>query len=117
MNLVTAKDGWPRLRLHVFARDRGCVAVQPAIFGSDIATDQCRDAQGFLMAWNDFFKLEFEHVKEAIGGLRASDDEAHGVAACPWHHRLGRWRVDTKERRAVTRAYLASLYPEVWNAV
>lgn len=110
-------DGWTAVRRVVFHRDKGCVAVQRSIFGDDVATDICRDGWGNPMPWNDTFRLEFAHVKEEIAAsLRATDDEAHGVAACPWHHRLGRWRLDTKGRYDTLRGYLRKLYPKEWSS-
>ena len=109
-------DGWPRVRRVVFIRDNGCVAVQWRVFGPDTATDICRDQWGNPTPWNDSFRLEFAHVEEQLrAGVRADDDEAHGVAACPWHHRLGKeWRIDTKEHYEILRRYLRSLYPKEW---
>lgn len=113
-DLVTAaKDGWTKLRWTVFRRDGGCVAVQPAIFGRDVAPDQCQNRAGWLIRWNDVFQLEWDHVT-GFDGIRR-DDEAHGVAVCPWHHRGSRWRIDTKERRDVLRRHLARLYPTEWS--
>jgi hypothetical protein len=113
VELVTVlKAGWARLRIHTFNRDGGCVAVQPSIFGADIATDQCRSATGTLIPWNAVFFMEWDHVTDRAGIRR--DDEAHGVTVCPWHHRGSGWRIDTKERRAVLRDHLTRLYPEAW---
>lgn len=105
-------DGWTKLRWTVLQRDGGCVAVQPSIFGQDIATDQCRGLHGWLIRWNDVFQMEIDHVTDR-GGIRR-DDEAHLVAVCPWHHRGSHWRIDTKPRRAVLRDMLTGLYPAEW---
>jgi hypothetical protein len=116
--IVTKRaDGWAAVRRVVFQRDRGCVAVQKLVFGDDVAPDICRDGWGNPMAWDDPFRLDFAHVKEEIrAGKRADDDEAHGVAACPWHHRLGRvWRLDTKARYDTLRDYLRVRYPQEWK--
>lgn len=110
------KDGWPRLKLVVAARDGGCLATHRGVFGDDVAPDMCRDARGYLMTSTDYFRLEFDHVKEQQAmALRAPNDEAHGIAVCPWHHRLSReWRSDTAAHRAVIRDYLRRLYPREW---
>jgi hypothetical protein len=95
---------WPALKEAVNRRERGCIARRRDIFGADIASDRC-----------DGGTLEFDHIREDIGGQRY-DDEAHGIAVCGWHHRLSaKWRSDSKEHRAVERAYLAKLYPTVWE--
>lgn len=86
--------------------------MQPAIFGEDIATDQCRGLMGYLIAWDDLFKMEWDHVTDD-GGIRR-DDEAHGVTVCPWHHRGSGWRIDTKPHRAKLRDMLRTLYPAEW---
>lgn len=112
MELVTAADGWAKLRLVTFTRDKGCVAVQPRVMGALAATDLCRDENGWLISWNDLFRMEWDHVKQNF--LRY-DDEAHGITVCPWHHRGDRWRIDTKAHRERVRAYLESLYPAVWT--
>jgi len=111
--ITAAIDGWTKLRWTVFQRDGGCVAVQPRIFGDDIARDECRNAAGWLIRWNDIFQMEWDHVTDR-GGIRR-DDEAHGVTVCPWHHRGSGWRIDTKERRAKLREVLSDLYPAVWS--
>ena len=114
MELVTrAKDGWAKLRILTFQRDGGCVAVNPTIFGGDVAPDQCRDRNGWLIPWNDLFKMEWDHVREEAGGARV-DDIAHGITVCPWHHRGDGWRSDSKAHRMMERLYLRSLYPEQW---
>lgn len=115
--LVTvAAVGWPALRLHVFNRDRGCVAAQRSIVGDAAASDLCRDGQGMLMPWNDPWKLEFMHVKQyGALGVKALDDEAHGVAGCPWHHRGSGWGTRRSSLEAM-RAHLRKLYPAVWDA-
>jgi hypothetical protein len=116
--LTVATDGWPAVRAAIFERDGGCVATQFRVFGKDIAPDQCRDGYGDPCEYDDFAIMEAEHVKEQIGGFRASDDEAHLVTACPWHHRLSqRFRVDSKAHRVATRAWLAQHYPGVWNGL
>lgn len=112
MILSAAVDGWGRLRSAVFRRDRGCVAVQARWFGDDVAKDLCRDAGGFLMRWDDIFKMEWDHVTDRSGIRR--DDEAHGITVCPWHHRGSGWRSDTSEHRAREREVLAEMYPEAW---
>lgn len=113
MELVTAeRDGWPKLRLLTFSRDKGCVAANPAIMGSLVASDQCRDRNGWLIPWNDLFRMEWDHVKQ--DGVRYNDI-AHGVTVCPWHHRGSRWRSDSKVNREAIRAYLLLLYPAVWS--
>jgi len=111
--ITAAIDGWTKLRWTVFQRDGGCVAVQPRIFGDDIARDECRNTAGWLIRWNDIFQMEWDHVTDR-GGIRR-DDEAHGVTVCPWHHRGSGWRIDTKERRAKLREVLSDLYPAVWS--
>lgn len=117
--MITAeKDGWPKLRLTVFTRDGGCVAVQPRIFGKDAATDFCRNVYGYVIPWDDIFQMEWDHVKEQLGmQLRASNDEAHGITVCPHHHRTSNgWRIDSAEHRQTIRGWLAKHYPEVWDA-
>lgn len=113
MILTVAKDGWAAVRQRIFVRDRGCVAVQQDIFGEDVAHDQCRDAAGYLMAWDDRFRLEADHVTQVHSHLDPRrDDEAHLITVCPWHHRLSpRWRIDTAERRMAVRAFLVKRYP------
>lgn len=91
------------------------MAVQPRIFREDIAPDQCRNALGYLIAWNDLLPMEWDHVRDRQGIRR--DDEAHGVTVCPWHHRGHDWRIDTKERRARLRDVLTALYPTEWPVV
>lgn len=117
MELITReKDGWPKLRILTFQRDGGCVAVNPAIFGADVATDQCRDRNDWLIPWNDLFKMEWNHVREQPGGTRY-DDIAHGITVCPWHHRGSGWRIDTRPHMERVRAHLSALYPDHWAAV
>ena len=115
MELITAeKDGWEALRLVTFRRDKGCVATNPNIFGKDVAPDLCRDKDGWIIPATALHKMEFDHVREDAGGRRY-DDEAHGVTACAWHHRLStKWRTDTAIHRAVLRLYLSDRYPDVW---
>lgn len=110
-------DGWRAVRLEVFARDGGCVATQPRVFGKAVATDLCRDGYGDPIEYDAFDLLELEHVKQELGlSLRAADDVAHLVTACPWHHRLSNvFRIDSKVNRVKTRAWLARHYPEVWS--
>ena len=55
--------------------------------------------------------LTFDHVKDEAGGPRIHD-EAHGVLLCH-HHNVNGWASAHREQE---RAYLAQLYPEVWNA-
>lgn len=114
--MLTAKeDGWPSVRLAVFVRDGGCVAGQTRIFGTGASDEQCRTEFGDPIAYTDWDVLEFDHVTR--NGVRY-DDEAHGIAACPWHHRLSqRWRTDSKTHRHAEREWLAMHYPEVWDAV
>lgn len=100
MELITAeKDGWTWLRETVFRRDGGCVG--PSLGAPDGCTGP----------------LEFDHVREKIGGERL-DDEAHGITVCAWHHRHSRqWRSDSKVNRSTIREYLRGVYPEVWSRV
>lgn len=117
--MMTAEaDGWESVRRATFRRDIGCIAGQPRIFGVNIAPDMCKDAFGNPMRWDEWRLLEWDHVKEDLrAGVKAPNDEAHGVAVCPWHHRLSqRWRSDSKAHRAAIRDWLARHYPEVWNA-
>lgn len=106
-------DGWTAVRWAVLNRDGGCIAVQPRVFGDDVARDQCRGTHGWLIPWDSAFQLEIDHVTD-FGGIRR-DDEAHLVAVCPVHHRGSGWRIDTKERRAVLRDHLRRLYPAAWG--
>ena len=92
------------------------MAVNPEIMGPEVAPDQCRDVNGWLMPWNDIWKLEWDHVRAGYAGKRIND-EAHGVTACPWHHRGDGWRVDSKAHRQILRDYLARLYPAQWAGV
>lgn len=129
MGLVTAAtDGWTDLRWLVLRRDGGCVARQVDKVGIEVATDECQNANGWPMLWDDVFQLELDHVKEqpnvgavvkkrlAKGSTKAPDDEAHLVAICPWHHRGGKagatWATS---HRPALRKMLARLYPEVWG--
>jgi 5-methylcytosine-specific restriction endonuclease McrA len=106
---------WQALRLTVFTRDGGCIAVRGDVF-SDPTTEPCRDRWGSVIQPTDWTALEFDHVKPLGGGHKAPDDDAHGVAACPQHHRLSTtWRTDSSEHREAIRAYLTRLYPEVWT--
>lgn len=114
MELITAKDGWPKLRLLTFTRDGGCVAARPDVMGPLVATDQCRDRNGWLIPWNDLFRMEWDHVREQSGGARL-DDIAHGITVCPWHHRGDGWRSDSAIHREAIRAYLRRLYPDHWD--
>lgn len=109
-------DGWPAVRLAVFRRDRGCIAVNQQVFGADTAPDLCANKFGTRIDPADWDLLEFDHVKEGLGGPKAPDDEAHGVAVCPWHHRLSSvWRSDSALHRLAERAWLARHYPAVWG--
>ncbi len=114
MVLTAAADGWFVLRAAVFRRDRGCVAVQSDWFGDGVATDQCRDARGYLIRWDDIFRMEADHVTDD-GGIRR-DDEAHLITVCAWHHRGSGWRIDTKARRARARDVMRALYPAEWSS-
>ena len=111
-------DGWDAVRKAAFRRDGGCVAVNPAIFDHDVAPDLCADQWGGFIHWSDYGRLEFDHVKEqSVLGKKPPDDEAHGVMACPWHHRLSqRWRTDSAVHREKLRDWLRKHYPEVWGA-
>jgi hypothetical protein len=112
--LNVAEHGWPAVRSAVFGRDGGCVAGQPRIFGRDAADDGCRSQWGQRIDWDDWDQLEWDHVTQE--NVR-HDDEAHGVAVCPWHHRLSQaWRSDSRRHRAALRRWLAKHWPEVWNA-
>lgn len=115
--LTVRNDGWVQVRSAVFKRDVGCVATQWRIFGNNIAPDMCRSRWGTPIEWDDWSELEFDHVKENLeASNKAPDDEAHGVAVCPWHHRLSQvWRSDSKFHRERLRDWLAKAYPEVWS--
>lgn len=84
----------PDVRLAVFARDGGCVAVR---LGEDPASCSGR--------------LTLEHVKDALRmGKRAPSDTAHLVALCEGHTEDGaraghQWNTAREHRQAV-RAYL-----------
>ena len=63
----------PEVRIAVFARDGGCVAV---ILGEDPAS--CRG------------RATLDHVKDQPRmGKRAPSDLAHLVTICEWHHLYG----------------------------
>lgn len=112
--MITAqKHGWDALRRAVVARDRYCISKRVDVFFDMTAHDQCRDGFGWPT-----LDLEFDHVKQELAAAKkATDDEAHGVAVCAWHHRLSKeWRSDSKEHRTVIRAYLRKLYPGVWGS-
>lgn len=114
MIVAVETHGWTVVRSAVFGRDGGCVATQPRIFGSDVAPDRCRGRFGQDVEWDDWDQLEFDHVRPHSGGARP-DDEAHGVAVCPWHHRLSQvWRSDSRRHREALRSWLASHYPDAW---
>jgi hypothetical protein len=116
VELITRrKDGWPRLRQTVLARDGGCVATSGMWFRTDAATDSCRDEHGLLIRWDNVFKMELDHVRDDRGARL--DDEAHLITVCPWHHRGSAWRIDTKARRQRERDVLRALYPEHWPVV
>ena len=112
---TVAEDGWPAVRMAVFQRDGGCIANRADIFGKDVAQDHCRN--NYARPLIDAMECEFDHVKEQQAmGIKAPDDEAHGVAACAWHHRLSQaWRSDSAAHRGLIRRYLARLYPAVWQ--
>ena len=102
MELINAdQHGWQWLRETVFRRDGGCIA--PGMGAPDGCTGP----------------LEFDHVKEALrAGVKAPNDEAHGVTVCAWHHRHSRhWRSDSKVNRQRIREYLGRVYPTVWSRV
>lgn len=106
-------DGWASVLWAVFTRDKGCVAVQFELFGNDAAKDSCADRFNNVHPWNDFSRLEGDHVKEGLFAYRkAPDNEAHLQAACGRHHRDF---LDSKKAREKSRDRLASLYPEVWD--
>lgn len=62
-------------------------------------------------------RLTLDHVKEELAmGVKAPDDEAHLISLCERHH------VETQaganwatSHRDLERAYLARLYPWVWQ--
>lgn len=126
--LVNAKEhGWEVLRLRVFSRDGGCIAVQKDIAGKNVAPDPCRDKHGRVVGFSDRGALTLDHVKEqpAIGTLqikkredrhsyKAPDDEAHLVTVC-WGHHIGAWSWATSNRD-VERKWLRQQYPDVWGA-
>jgi hypothetical protein len=115
--MTVRDDGWIAVRTAVFTRDVGCVAGQFRIFGKAAADDGCRSRWGSRIEWDDWSELEFDHVKrDAKAGDKAPDDEAHGVAVCPHHHRLSQvWRSDSKVHRMMLRDWLAKHYPEAWQ--
>lgn len=107
------------LRWGIFQRDEGCIAVQPDKVGDAVSAEPCRNSANWVIPWNDVFQMEWNHVKEAgaIGlGIKAPDDEAHGVTLCAFHHRGtaagSNWEAANREAE---RKYLRSLYPEVWG--
>ena len=116
MTLTVAEDGWKAVRRAVFARDGGCVATNRQFSTDWVAVDDpCRDGFGNELRYGDWDHLEFDHVREKLGGARL-DDEAHGIGVCPWHHRLSTyWRSDTSYHRAAAREWLRKHYPEVWT--
>lgn len=84
----------------------------------EYANSDCHDQWGNPMPWNDWSRLEWCHIKQsAMAGRKAPNDEAHGVAGCPWHHRLSRPpRLDSTVVLGLVRIYLAACYPAVWGA-
>jgi hypothetical protein len=107
-------DGWPAVRAAVFERDGGCLATSFQVFGSDVASDLCRNRYGDTVRYDDLKWMEWDHVREGVAEARIND-EAHGVTVCAWHHRGSGWRIDTKAHRAKVRGWLAKHYPEVWT--
>lgn len=92
---------WPAIKAEVELRDGPCLAIRVDVFGEDIAPDPC------------FGPTEFDHVTDERG--RRIDAVEFGISACSWHHRLSqKWRTDSKEHRAIERAYLASKHPGSW---
>lgn len=113
--MTVEQDGWPAVRHAVFWRDGGCIAHRADIFGADVAPDHCRNS--YAQPLRNGRECEWDHVKERSAmGMKAPDDEAHGVTVCAWHHRLSqKWRSDSAAHRGQIRAYLTRLYPEIWG--
>jgi hypothetical protein len=105
---------WDELRRLVFARD-GYICIARRM---DPRAGPCRGKWGMVLARQDRLNprdLTFEHVQDDYGsmGLKADDDEQHGVAAC-WGHALGAggkggftWATANKD---LERQYLRSIY-------
>lgn len=93
---------WAAIKAEVELRDGPCLSLREDVFGDDTSTNAGDPCEG---------RTEFDHVTD---NGRRIDSAAHGIAACAHHHRLSRkWRTDSKEHRAIERAYLASVEPTV----
>lgn len=103
---MTRQTVAPSVRDEVLRRDRVCIA-----FRAD-PSHVCRDTWGVPHRPDDVGKLTLDHVKQDLMmGRRAPSDAAHMVAACCAIN-VG---VPSKGLRAIERAYLAELYPDVWR--
>lgn len=100
-----SRPTWPaRIREEVNARQGGvCIAILLGERGP------CRNSYRNVIAILSRDR-EIDHIREEPGGERRTDT-AHGVAACPYHHRGG-WATS---HRPEIRAYLAEHHPDEWR--